>query len=471
MEEEDVEEALKLKEEIETTMEEIKESELYINLRNQLVNDPEVRDNVIRVLGSHESIQMVIYGIGSAECSFDSQYQLALALLLREDSCLPIGDIEIYDPVLSQADIKAYSDLRCKVLLINEQCRRRVEKPTLFFIPGLMVWLVGNLLEVTFDPKQLNQMILIDTIGRGRLETLDQLVTEGPSGLAVKVLEHEERERFRWVIRNYVNKEISFDYYDKCYFLSELKLSFFNVGPNVDMKSFLPSVSMKQRFKSDYFVAKEHRNTLIFDRLAYYHMYAEVRYMEPFTEDFYDPYLDRSCLPSSPDEKWSYIYGHIRGPARYRRIGFEPQKGWVKLNFSGFSHGKEVPAGFGGVVHDEHDNLVVSYAGPLRDVDFTMASVEALRRGLRCLIDLNFSPLPKLIIEGDALSIIRWVNRRFPPPERATKAFEEIYVLISDVECVISYVHEEANHKAVELAKKGAKLHKFQIWEHQRKVI
>jgi hypothetical protein len=71
----------------------------------------------------------------------------------------PVGNIEIYDPAHSPADVKACFDLGVRVLLVNEQCQRIVKKPTLFYVPGLKF--IGNLVESNFSPKQLNKVILV----------------------------------------------------------------------------------------------------------------------------------------------------------------------------------------------------------------------------------------------------------------------------------------------------------------------
>jgi len=114
---------------------------------------------ISRMLGSHEYMTLVIYGLGSFEFDVKSQYQLAFALLLKEDKIFPVGDIELYDPALSPADVKSCFDLGIRVLLVNEQCHRRVEKPTIFYVPGLKF--VGNLIEANLSPKHLNKMILV----------------------------------------------------------------------------------------------------------------------------------------------------------------------------------------------------------------------------------------------------------------------------------------------------------------------
>jgi hypothetical protein len=140
-------------------MSNVRSSSLYTEFVDHLKENPSIRDRMSDMLGAHERMELVIYGLGSFEFDVKSQYQLAFALLLKEDSIFPVGDIETYDPALSPADVMACFNFGIRVLLVNEQCRRSVEKPTLFFVPGLIF--LGNLMESNFSPKQLNKIVLV----------------------------------------------------------------------------------------------------------------------------------------------------------------------------------------------------------------------------------------------------------------------------------------------------------------------
>ncbi|KAJ4965556.1 hypothetical protein NE237_017405 [Protea cynaroides] len=114
-----------------------------------------------RILGSNSKMLMVIYALGSIESNYSSRFQLALAILLKRDFSHWIGDIEAYDPIISVTDTKIMEALGCSVLSINEECRRRIEKPTLFYMPFVLFEHVGDLLEANWCPSRLNQMILL----------------------------------------------------------------------------------------------------------------------------------------------------------------------------------------------------------------------------------------------------------------------------------------------------------------------
>uniref|UniRef100_A0A0D9ZPY4 SRR1-like domain-containing protein n=1 Tax=Oryza glumipatula TaxID=40148 RepID=A0A0D9ZPY4_9ORYZ len=152
-------EAESIVKEMRETISDVRNSTLYTKFVDRMKKDQSICSHISSMLGAHECIQLVVYGIGSFEFDVKSQYQIAFALLLKEDNIFPISDIEIYDPSLSPADVKACFDLDLRVLLVNEQCQRSVDKPTIFFVPGLAF--VGNLIESNFSPEQLNNIILI----------------------------------------------------------------------------------------------------------------------------------------------------------------------------------------------------------------------------------------------------------------------------------------------------------------------
>ncbi|RVW26707.1 Protein sensitivity to red light reduced 1 [Vitis vinifera] len=75
-----------------------------------------------RVLGSELKMQMVVYGIGSIESYEPPRLQLSLAILLKRKFCW-IGDIEVFDPILSATESRVLEALDGSVLSVNEQER------------------------------------------------------------------------------------------------------------------------------------------------------------------------------------------------------------------------------------------------------------------------------------------------------------------------------------------------------------
>ncbi|XP_077245374.1 sensitivity to red light reduced protein (SRR1) [Tasmannia lanceolata] len=148
----------KLIQKIQFSIRKLENSDFYRVFLNQLEN-PQILQTFSRVLASESQMQMVIYGIGSIE-SYDSpRLQLALAILL-ERKFNWIGDIEIFDPILSLTESRVLESFGCSVLSINEQGRREVKKPTLFFMPHCEAILYDNLLETNWRAPLLNRIVL-----------------------------------------------------------------------------------------------------------------------------------------------------------------------------------------------------------------------------------------------------------------------------------------------------------------------
>ncbi|CAL5015179.1 unnamed protein product [Urochloa decumbens] len=81
----DIKEATSIVKEVRETIADVRSSSLYRKFVNQLKGNPSIVDRISRMLGAHDCMELVIYGIGSFEFDVKSQYQLALALLLKED--------------------------------------------------------------------------------------------------------------------------------------------------------------------------------------------------------------------------------------------------------------------------------------------------------------------------------------------------------------------------------------------------
>jgi hypothetical protein len=146
----------KLMQKMQICMKKMESSPFYHTLLDQ-IQTPEILCCFHRVLGSELKMQMVIYGIGSIE-SYDSpRLQLSLALLLKRKFSW-IGDIEVFDPVLSTTECQVLEALGCSVLSVNEQGRRCALKPTMFFMPHCESMLYDNLLQANW--ALLNHVVL-----------------------------------------------------------------------------------------------------------------------------------------------------------------------------------------------------------------------------------------------------------------------------------------------------------------------
>ncbi|KAL8551319.1 hypothetical protein ACS0TY_000416 [Phlomoides rotata] len=148
----------KLMQKLQISIQKLANSEFLLSLLHQIQNS-DMLDKFRRVLGSEEKMQMVIYGIGSVESFEPPRLQLSLAILMKR-SFDWIGEIEVFDPIISLTESKVLTSLGCTVLSVNEQGRRQALKPTLFFMPHCEADLYDNLLEANWGVDKLNRLII-----------------------------------------------------------------------------------------------------------------------------------------------------------------------------------------------------------------------------------------------------------------------------------------------------------------------
>ncbi|KAH0896342.1 hypothetical protein HID58_045910, partial [Brassica napus] len=102
-------------------------------------------------------LQMVMYGIGSIESYESPRFQLSIAILMKREFDW-VGNIEVFDPVLSATESSVLESLGCTVLSVNEQARREALKPTLFFMPHCEANLYNNLLQANWRMDRLSKI-------------------------------------------------------------------------------------------------------------------------------------------------------------------------------------------------------------------------------------------------------------------------------------------------------------------------
>ncbi|EEF49571.1 leucine-rich repeat-containing protein, putative [Ricinus communis] len=107
-------------------MKKVEKSQFYQTLLKQ-IQTLEILDSFHRVLGSELKMQMVIYGIGSIESYETPRIQLSIAILMKKEFSW-IGEIEVFDPVLSATESQVLEALGCSVLSVNEHGRRYTKK-------------------------------------------------------------------------------------------------------------------------------------------------------------------------------------------------------------------------------------------------------------------------------------------------------------------------------------------------------
>ncbi|KAF9571606.1 sensitivity to red-light reduced protein [Mortierella alpina] len=110
--------------------------------------------------GRHEFVDMVCYGIGSIESSRNSQFQLALALCLKD--ILEIsGTISIFDPAMTEYDQRLAEKLGMSVLKDNDQAKQVLEARTLLYMPHCPKGLYSHVLETNWTRERLDRLVIL----------------------------------------------------------------------------------------------------------------------------------------------------------------------------------------------------------------------------------------------------------------------------------------------------------------------
>lgn len=116
----------------------------------------------------------VCYGLGHFASCVSARYQLAMLLLLLETLQIPVGSCSVYDPVFSESECDALKELGFTVLTENEEGKRAVYQPTLFYLMHCGKALYNNLLWRNWTPQTLPKMIIIGNSFHGIQERMLQ---------------------------------------------------------------------------------------------------------------------------------------------------------------------------------------------------------------------------------------------------------------------------------------------------------
>ncbi|XP_067270563.1 SRR1-like protein [Pseudorasbora parva] len=116
----------------------------------------------------------VCYGLGNFASCVSARYQLAMLLLLLETLQIPASSCCVYDPVFSASECDALKELGFTVLTENEEGKRPVYQPTLFYLMHCGKALYNNLLWRNWTPETLQKIIIIGNSFHGIQERMVQ---------------------------------------------------------------------------------------------------------------------------------------------------------------------------------------------------------------------------------------------------------------------------------------------------------
>ncbi|GJN36242.1 hypothetical protein PR202_gb25084 [Eleusine coracana subsp. coracana] len=175
--------------------------------------------------------RLSLRGVGSFDSSPAARLQLALAALLRRDLLPAAAAADLFDPVLSAAECAAAAALGFSVPRLDDGCRRRVEEPTLFYMPHCEASLYDALFAANWEsPAQLRRVCVLGNSFR-RYATQAEENRAGPAAKAAHVL---AAERFAWEERvdeaGCVDED---DWFTRAF--NETSWHFFEVEDDVDL--------------------------------------------------------------------------------------------------------------------------------------------------------------------------------------------------------------------------------------------
>ncbi|KAH0714559.1 hypothetical protein KY284_007464 [Solanum tuberosum] len=391
-------EAERLFKEMKLMKQNVKNSEFYAGM---LLDLEKINPHLVLLeVGLYSKAKVVIYGLGSIEFSYNSQFQLAVVLLLK-DHVEWIGKIEIFDPVMTTADIKVFKKFGLEVLTNDENCKRKVQGPTMFYMPSPCFNLLGNLLGANWSSSSLDQIFLLTNSLRA---TRMNLPLWDPFTLETKL---------RLAIIHEFTAEISINTNDH-----QMYASFFH------------------DFAWHFFKVNE--------ELREYDWLYTQRYLEiVFSEDF---------KRNKTSKEFAQNLGSIRGPRQFRNCSVPHQVGWFKLNIYGIGSKEGDQSGrFSGVLKDKEGELLDGYCYRVEfdDEDDVIVGLEALKYGLT-RIKKEKLKVEKLMVESDNAMLVQYVNGRPEPNETTMAKLNEIFKLLEGITWIVYHVYEETNKVAIE---------------------
>ncbi|XP_070619512.1 SRR1-like protein [Erythrolamprus reginae] len=141
-----------------------------------------------------EALRCVCYGLGSFASCGKARLQLAFLVLLLEELKVPPERCFVFDPVFSALEVEVLSGLGLTVLQRNEDGKRRVEGPTLFYMIHCGKALYNNLLWRNWSVEALSQMVVVGNSFRALEERLLAKVFSENYSYIAKVLEATQEE-------------------------------------------------------------------------------------------------------------------------------------------------------------------------------------------------------------------------------------------------------------------------------------
>lgn len=225
----------KLQFKLKSTINKLRSSQFYTHFV-ELLDSPQIQTGINKLLEFSSTFQFIIYGIGSIDSYESPRLQLGLALLIYEHFKSQISSVEVFDPVISANECTVIEGLGFKVMRVDENGRREVQVPTLFFMPHCEVQLYDNLLSANWGAEHFNKMVVLGN-SFGEYETYANMSKSLGGSVSVEEAGKrviKSRQFFREVEVGGVSDG------DDGFFRAfhDISWHFFNIDNNVDLDGF-----------------------------------------------------------------------------------------------------------------------------------------------------------------------------------------------------------------------------------------
>uniref|UniRef100_A0A8C5LQE6 SRR1 domain containing n=1 Tax=Leptobrachium leishanense TaxID=445787 RepID=A0A8C5LQE6_9ANUR len=172
-----------------STMENVKQSEFWCSCQecfsaclHKLALPPDGDDSGIHEMESSNNAEgkqkgllrpdCVCYGLGNFSSCVISRHQLAFLLLFLDQLKIPTDQTCVFDPVFTALEKSVLQNLGLTVIFENEEGKRTVCKPTVFYMPHCGKALYNNLLWSNWTQEALSNIVLIGNSFKGIEERL-----------------------------------------------------------------------------------------------------------------------------------------------------------------------------------------------------------------------------------------------------------------------------------------------------------
>nr|XP_056715100.1 SRR1-like protein [Euleptes europaea] len=146
------------------------------------------------LLPGRACLRCVCYGLGNFASCVKARFQLAFLLLLLKELQIPEEWCCVFDPAFSELEREALHRLGLSVLPQNEEGKRAIAEPTVFYMIHCGKALYNNLLWSNWSAEALSKMVIIGNSFKGIEERVPSRILQTDYAYIAKILTATEEE-------------------------------------------------------------------------------------------------------------------------------------------------------------------------------------------------------------------------------------------------------------------------------------